>query len=360
MGIKPDAKIRALASAKSSFFSRNILEAKDNPSLHFTTEQLLHQPPQGPLILNCNSKLNLLAIVRLSRGNCGLSKCITRYLVAMAAGDLMVVIFDVICYRIGYLYFATTMLNITPVCRVNIVLFTASTDCSVWFTVAFTFDRFVAICCQKLKATFCTNQTASKVIGIFVIINCLKSIVQYFIFGPRYMINNVSWGCVHTQSFNSVLGWKIYAYILYIWNPLLPFLLILLLNALTVRYILVSGRARRRLRSGNDARNRKDPEMESRRKSIVLLFAVSGSFILLWMTYVINGIYGRITQNYYYYIVDDPLFIRQEVGVMLQLFSCGTNTCIYVVSQRKFREELRNGVLFPFAQLLKLTARLKQ
>ncbi|XP_042201289.1 probable G-protein coupled receptor 139 [Callorhinchus milii] len=309
-----------------------------------------------PILAALQVPINLVAIVILYRGKCGLSKCITRYLVAMAAADLMVVIFDVICYRTGYIYFASTVLNITPVCRVNIVLFKAATDCSVWFTVAFTFDRFTAICCQKLKAMFCTEQTAVKVIGTFFTINCLTTIGIYFSFGPRYVINNVSWGCIHTESFNLLLGWKIYAYIIYFWNPLLPFLLILLFNALTIRHILVSSKGRVRLQAGNIGGKRKDSEMESRKKSIILLFAVSGSFILLWMTYVVNGIYGRISKNYYYSGFNDPLFVRQEVGIMLQLFSCGTNTCIYAVSQRKFREELRNGVVCQFAQLLKVIA----
>uniref|UniRef100_A0A4W3GUW7 G-protein coupled receptors family 1 profile domain-containing protein n=1 Tax=Callorhinchus milii TaxID=7868 RepID=A0A4W3GUW7_CALMI len=187
-----------------------------------------------------STAVNVVAIVILSREKCGLSRCITLYLVAMAMGDLMVVIFDVIFYRIGYLYFPDSFLNRTPVCRANIVLFTVSTDCSVWFTVAFTFDRFVAICCQKLRKRYCCEKTAARVLGALLSVNCLKSTVIHFIFGPHYQVNNMSWGCVLTPGFYSSLGWKVYMFIFYIWNPALPFLLILLCNALTVRYILVA------------------------------------------------------------------------------------------------------------------------
>ncbi|XP_067865932.1 uncharacterized protein [Heterodontus francisci] len=49
------------------------------------------------LLIEC---ANLLTIVILSRGKCGLSKCISRYMVAMTTADLLVLIFDVILYEI--------------------------------------------------------------------------------------------------------------------------------------------------------------------------------------------------------------------------------------------------------------------
>ncbi|XP_067836645.1 probable G-protein coupled receptor 139 [Heptranchias perlo] len=110
--------------------------------------------------------VNLVAIVILSRGKCGLSKCITRYLVGMAAADLLVVITDVLMWRIVEIYFPVSFLTITPVCRLILNLSFAVTAASVWFTVVFTFDRFVAICCQKLKTKYCTEKTAAVVIGV--------------------------------------------------------------------------------------------------------------------------------------------------------------------------------------------------
>ncbi|XP_078288072.1 uncharacterized protein LOC144612368 [Rhinoraja longicauda] len=89
-------------------------------------------------------KVNLVAIVILSRGKCGLSTCTTRYLVAMAAADLLTLITGVILFRLRYHFFPWSILSITPVCSVFDVLKSAATDCSVWFTVTFTFDRFVA------------------------------------------------------------------------------------------------------------------------------------------------------------------------------------------------------------------------
>jgi len=88
----------------------------------------------------------------------------------MAAGDLMVVIFDTLLRRFRGYYYPLCFPDLTPVCSVLNVLLRASVDCSVWFTVMFTFDRFVAIYSQKLKATYCTEKTVVKVIATTTIL----------------------------------------------------------------------------------------------------------------------------------------------------------------------------------------------
>ncbi|XP_059509257.1 probable G-protein coupled receptor 139 [Stegostoma tigrinum] len=109
--------------------------------------------------------VNLVAILVLSRGKCGLSPCTTRYLLAMAMADLLFIITEVILWRIAYYYFPSSFFLITPVCSVIYALRCASMDCSVWFTVNFTFDRFVAVCCQGLRAKYCTERTAAVVLA---------------------------------------------------------------------------------------------------------------------------------------------------------------------------------------------------
>ncbi|XP_078082247.1 putative G-protein coupled receptor 139, partial [Mustelus asterias] len=294
---------------------------------------------------------NVVALAILSRGKCGLSQCITQYLVAMAVADLLVVIFDVILYRISYIYFRGSFLDITPVCCVIIVLLNASTDTSVWLTVTFTFDRFVAVCCQKLKKKYCSKEMSAVIIVTVCLLSLLKCIPWYFVFGPQVIINNIPWDCVVKPHYFSSFWWALFAWLHRIFTPLLPFALILLLNVLTIRHILGASRVRRRLRHHSNGENDNDPEIKSRRKSIILLFAISGSFILLWMTGVLYFLLLRITGAYYYKGPFDPVFILQQTARMLQLLSCCTNTCIYTVTQTKFREELRNAVLYLFTRI---------
>ncbi|XP_067881565.1 probable G-protein coupled receptor 139 [Heterodontus francisci] len=285
--------------------------------------------------------VNFLAIVILSRGKCGLSTCTTLYLVAMATADLLVIITEVILWKISNYYFPGSFLDITPVCTVIIVLIRAATDCSVWFTVTFTFDRFVTICCQKLKTKYCTEKTAAVVLATTCILLCLENVPFYFIFEPVEIIDNVPWFCYPIPSYFTEPGWVGFDWFDTVLTPLLPFALILLFNALTVRHILMASRVRKELKGQSKGENRSDPEMESRMKSVILLLTISGSFILLWLVYVIEFLYYIITGT-------DPRdyngteYIFRQVGLMLRTLSCCTNTFIYGATQSKFREQFKS------------------
>ncbi|XP_067869934.1 probable G-protein coupled receptor 139 [Heterodontus francisci] len=308
-----------------------------------------------PFLAAVGVTANLMAIVILSRGRCGLSRCITRYLVSMAVSDLLVIITAVILNRISGMFFPFSLLSTTPACSIICVLIYAARDSSVWLTVAFTFDRFVAICCQKLKTKYCTEKTADLAIGTVCALSCLKNIPSYLIYEPMFIINNVPWLCNIKMTYYTSAGWAVYDWLGRISAPCVPFLLMLLLNVLTVRHILAASRGRRRLRAESKEKTQIDPELESRRKSIVLLFTISGSFILLWTTYVVNFLYARATNNYFSGTnFSDPKFILQETGNSLQLLSCCTNTFIYAVTQRKFRLELRNVLKWPLSLIEKL------
>ncbi|XP_048381254.1 probable G-protein coupled receptor 139 [Stegostoma tigrinum] len=307
-----------------------------------------------PVLAAIGVPVNLVTIVILARGNCGLSKCIMWYLVGMAVADLLVVIMDPILTVIVVIYFPYSFLRITPVCTLVLFFGFAVTVVSVWLTVAFTFDRFVMICCEKMKTKYCTEKTAAVVVGVVGVLGILEALPWYFTIGPQYMVDNVPMSCANKPSFFTSTAWGAYQLFHFIFSPVVPFFLILLLNILTVRHILVASRARRQLQGCNNRERHKDPVIESRRKSIILLFSISGSFVLLWVTRVVYNIYTQLDGNHSYSTYTDPRFITERVSLMLQLLSSCTNTCIYAVTQTKFREELKNGVKFPLCLIMNL------
>ncbi|XP_043563429.1 probable G-protein coupled receptor 139 isoform X2 [Chiloscyllium plagiosum] len=267
----------------------------------------------------------------------------------MASADLTVILTDVILKQIIPLYSTDPIAENITLCGLIDCLTHAATDLTVWFTVAFTFDRFVAICCQKLKTKYCTWRTAVVIIGTVTILSCLKNIPWYYRYDPVYLFFIPLFCMVKFSYYTSPL-WKTFSLFHSLTTPLLPFVLIAFLNALTVRNILLASKARRRLRGQGDKENQNDPEMENRRKSILLLFSISASFILLWMTQAVYTIHERITLNH---IIDRLLknrlpFVIGYIGPMLQLLSSCSNTCIYVVTQSKFREDLKNVLIYPF------------
>ncbi|XP_038663149.1 probable G-protein coupled receptor 139 [Scyliorhinus canicula] len=292
----------------------------------------------------------------LSRGKCGLSQCVTHYLVAMAVADLLVIILDLILRHIPITYWETfNFVRSIPVCNIHAVLLFAATDCSVWFTVTFTFDRFVAIGCQKLKIKYCIKKTAVFILGLVTALSCLKNIFWYFMFTGQYWLTNIPWFC-HIKGYSGdSLVWASIEFLHYIFTPCIPFALILLLNVLTASNILLASRARKRLQGHSSHKASSDPEIESRRKSIILLFVVSGNFILLWTMFMVYSVWNRMAGLGYYFI-NLPRFV-QEMGFILQLLSCCTNTCIYAVTQTKFREELKNVIKYPFTVIVRFVNR---
>ncbi|XP_067880519.1 probable G-protein coupled receptor 139 [Heterodontus francisci] len=298
--------------------------------------------------------VNLLTIGILSRGRCRLSKCVTRYLVAMSAADLLVIILDLILRHIPIVYrIQFWFLLPIPVCNIHAVLLYAATDCSVWFTVTFTFDRFVAICCQKLKSKYCSEKTSAVVVGTVTVLSCLKNIFWYFMLTGQHRLSNDPLFCFVAMDVRFSRVWAAIEFLHNILTPIAPFILILMLNAVTVRHILVSSRGRKRLRGHSSGESRRDPEMESRRKSIILLFVISGNFILLWAMFTVNTIRWRMLNLGPVVESEAPPAYLQELGFMLQLLSCSTNTAIYAVTQSQFREQLKNVLKYPFTTIVK-------
>ncbi|XP_062892787.1 probable G-protein coupled receptor 139 [Mobula hypostoma] len=297
--------------------------------------------------------VNLVAIVILSREKCGLSTCTTRYLFAMATADLLSIIFQVILWRISYIYFPGTFLDITPVCSMISVLGLAAIKCSVWFTVTFTFDRFVTICCQKLKARYCTGKTAALVLTTAGVVFSFSNVPHFFIYEPFKVTDNIPWDCIRKPSYYTDPGWLGYRWLSTVINPLLPFALILLFNGLTVRHVLVTSRVRKGLIGQKKAENRNDPEMESRRRSVILLLTISGSFIILWSADVAEFLYNTIAGlNQHEYNSSEYIF--EYTSDFLLLLSCCTNTFIYGVTQSKFREQFIGAVKYPLTSIIQL------
>ncbi|XP_078287842.1 putative G-protein coupled receptor 139 [Rhinoraja longicauda] len=306
-----------------------------------------------PLLAVVSVPVNAMTIAIPSRGRCGLSTCVTRYLVAMAAADLLIVILDLILRHIPTLYWKDFLfVQSIPICNIHAVLLFAATDCSVRFTVTFTFDRFVAICCQKLKGKYCTQRTAAIVLGTVILLSCMKNIFWYFMLTGQYLLMTHPWFCALERNIYSSEVWAAIEFLHYIFTQVVPFAIILLLNCLTVRHIVAASRARRRLRGQNNrdcGQSPRDLEMESRRKSVILLLVISSNFIALWSLYVVYAISNRVV-FLGYPSADVNIFVEQ-IGFMLQLLSCCTNTGIYAVTQTKFREEVRKAVARPFTVL---------
>ncbi|XP_067830222.1 probable G-protein coupled receptor 139 [Heptranchias perlo] len=306
-----------------------------------------------PILAIIGVPANLMSVVILSRGKCVLSKGITRYMVAMAIADLLVCIFNVSVESIFRYHFPNTFLNYTYTCRFSAIIQVVSPRLSIWFTLAFTFDRFITICCQKLKLKYCTERNAAIVITVVCVLSILINIPVYFRYEPYYIVDDIQWGCRTATGYFYLPAWITYKWISTLSSPLLPFLLLLVLNILTARHILVASRSRRALKSQSIGENKSDPEMKSRRRSIILLFSVSGSLILLSAPITVIHISVGVTETANFQ-GSSSFYSAIRITLLLYYLSSCTNTCIYALTQRRFREEMKNTVKYPFTLILTL------
>uniref|UniRef100_UPI00398E37D9 melatonin receptor type 1B-like n=1 Tax=Pristiophorus japonicus TaxID=55135 RepID=UPI00398E37D9 len=274
-------------------------------------------------------------------------------MVTMAIADLMVCVFNVTISSILSYHFLDSFLMYTNVCRFTAFIQVSSVQLSVWSTVSFSFDRFITICCQKLKLKYCTDRTATVVLTIVGMLSFLINIPVYFRYEPYYIVGDIEWGCRTVTEYGSSPAWIAYKWILNLSVTLVPFPFLLLLNSLTARYILVASRARRALKNRSNGDSSSDPEMKNRRTSIILLFAVSGSFIVLWTPVVIINICFKLTE-----IIawegSNSLYLAIRITLFLMYASTCTNTCVYALTQRKFREEIKTIVKYPLSFFIKL------
>ncbi|XP_048476766.1 G-protein coupled receptor 15-like [Rhincodon typus] len=293
-----------------------------------------------------------MTIVILSRGNCGLSACTTAYMVAMATAALLIMIFNITVHQILSFHFKHSFFSHTVTCKFIIYMSSVNMYMAVWFTVFFTFDRYVAICCETLKTKYCKVKTAAAVTMTTTTLVCLANMPYWFAYEPEKVIDHLQWGCRTKLNFFTSPAGEAFSWLQSLLVVCVPFALILLCNCLTVRRILVANRARRAF-LGRSNECQRDPEMESRRNAIILLFTISGSFILLWLTAVVSYLSSKITSTAHYrgdYAA--PAYIATQTGYMLVHLSSCTNVCIYAATQSKFRQELKKALTSPCSCIL--------
>ncbi|XP_078075218.1 putative G-protein coupled receptor 139 [Mustelus asterias] len=299
-----------------------------------------------PILVIISIPANLMAIVVLSRGRCGLSKGITCYMITMAIADLLVCIFNVTLEGIFRSHFPYSFLMYTSVCSFITFIEVSSVQLSVWSTTLFTLDRFVAISCPKLKLKYCTRKTATVILAAVSVLSFVMNIPVYFRYEPYSVVANVQWGCRTVKGYVSSPAWIAYKWVASLSVPLLPFPLLLLLNSLTVRHILVASRSRRALKAHGPGEASSDPVLKSRTTTIVLLFAVSGSFMILWTPIVMLDLLFDFTEIRSLE-GDSWLHLTMRITLLMMYCSTCTNTCIYILTQRRFRAEILNMVKYP-------------
>ncbi|XP_029994672.1 probable G-protein coupled receptor 139 [Sphaeramia orbicularis] len=291
-----------------------------------------------PALATVGIPSNTITFLIIWRRNCMLSRSSTFYLMAISVADNLVLIFIVILELSVKYHQQDPFWSYDPWCGLRDVFNYGAFNASTWLVVMFTVERFISIHTWKLKTKICTPRCAAQTIAGVFLISHVFAIPHYW--SNASVSENNQTRCVYKpeasfQFIYILVGFQtLLAYIL-------PFLIILTLNGLTLRLISLTNRVH--ITAGLTSRVHKvKPLMRSRkRKSVVLLVTVSMTFVLLSITRAITQIILR-TKDMYTMDRDDytqTINTAADIGTMLSLSNAAANMYLYVCTQSKFRQE---------------------
>lgn len=309
------------------------------PKCNFLKVALIALILRRSLLTHILFSANTITLLIILRRNCLLSKSSSFYLMAISVADTLVLIFIVVLELSLKYHQKEPFWSFEPWCNLRDIFTYGAYNASTWLVVVFTVERFIVIHTWRMKTKICTPRCAAWIIMSVFIFSHLFAIPYYWSNGSVHKRNQTI--CIYNRQapsyFIHTLVWlqTLQSYIV-------PFLIILTLNGLTLRLISLSNRVH--VTADLTSRvNKILPLLRSRkRKSVVLLVTVSMCFVLLSITRAITQIVLRTTHMYSLDRNDYTLRINvaADIGTMLCLSNAAANMYLYVCTQTKFRQEL--------------------
>ncbi|XP_069092602.1 probable G-protein coupled receptor 139 [Pleurodeles waltl] len=290
---------------------------------------------------------SIVTIAVFWKGKLDLSKSIIFYLVALAVANFLLILVVTVFRDIFYFYVNISLWWPRPSCGVSNWIYFTCVYSLTWLTVAFTFDRYVIVCCSKLKLVYCTAKTTQRVILCVYTGAFLMAMPTFFIYvpvptvGPNGTSKDI---CTIRKDLNKIPILSVYDHFQTTVWIVIPLVSLMLTNGLTVWNIVITTRVRQGLKSAVATKRQDDPEMARRRRSIMLLALITISFLGHWLPKMIIKVVERLTYppvnryNFYH-----PVNVVRMLANMLIVLSSFSNMCIYALTIEKFRKELIRG-----------------
>ncbi|XP_040283942.1 probable G-protein coupled receptor 139 [Bufo bufo] len=303
-----------------------------------------------PIMCVFGMPASLVTMAVLWKGNLDMSKSIVYYLVALAVANFLLILVVTVFRDIFYFYVDITLWWPEPSCGVSNWIYFTCVYSLTWLTVAFSVDRYIIICCMKLKLRFCKPSVTRWVILFVCVCAFFVAMPTFWMYVP-VRTTTPDGALFHICSLNrnlsSIPFLSVYDHIQTTVWIVFPLVSLLLTNGLTVWHINMATRLRQGLKGSSTGKQSEDQEVARRRKSVTLLAMISISFLVHWLPKMVVKILERFTyppvNRYDFY---HPVNVVRMVCNMLIVFSSFSNVCIYSLTITKFREELFKGVKF--------------
>lgn len=276
---------------------------------------------------------NTLSIVVLS--NRRMQSSTSCYLIALAVFDIIVLISLVLFMSLPTVYLATGKLEgyfraypyMHPYAYPTAL--TAQT-CSIYTTVAFTVERYIAVCMPLKAAKMCTTSRARKTVFILVILSIIYNIPRMLEFKTVFTVDaSTNETLVQyemtTLGNNSTFRHIYFIYMQFFVMLAIPFVLLAVLNTLLIRAV-----KRSEMTTGKvNTRTKKENSLT------IMLISVIVVFMICQLPSMADNIFMVTLSKEVLY---SPVFVRITViSNLMVITNSAINFYLYCVFGKKFR-----------------------
>lgn len=289
----------------------------------------------SPLIFVIGVVGNILTIAVLRRKKFAGTTTAT-YLPIVAAADTAVLIFGIIPEWLDYCEFIVFK-EIHPwTCKVEKFLFYTSGDTAIWILVAFTFDRFIAVCFPFKKRVVCQPKRALIVCVVIFILAIAKNVHVFWTRGPQYdeddgeLIKTCGRPHPYTYFEYYIRPWIAFSIVM-----LVPFIIIIVCNTLIIRTLLQAKRLRKEQSQSNSQQSHSD-------KAFLQTTAMCLSASFAFMAFIAPSLVLLIGSPYWSNDdeTNEAYNFAKAINNQLVYVNHSINFFLYCLTGAKFREEL--------------------
>ena len=276
---------------------------------------------------------NTLSIVVLS--NRRMQSSTSCYLIALAVFDIIVLISLVLFMSLPTFYIARGQLQgyfraypyMHPFAYPTAL--TAQT-CSIYTTVAFTVERYIAVCMPLQAAKMCTASRARKTILFLVIISIIYNIPRMLEYKVVVTVDPDTNNTVARYDYTDLGKSSTYRHIYFIYMQLvvmlaIPFVLLAVLNTLLIRAVKRSENTTGKV----NTRTKKENSLT------IMLISVIVVFMICQVPSIADNIFMATLSEEILY---SPVFVKITcISTLMVITNSAINFYIYCVFGKKFR-----------------------
>ena len=277
---------------------------------------------------------NILAIVVLAQPRMRSSTSV--YLIAQAGFDIVVLVSMSLNMALPTIYVATRKLEgyyffyplIQPYAYP--IALTAQM-CSIYTTVAFTAERYVAVCYPLRAARWCTSQKARRALILIIVSSIVYNLPRWFEYYAEMIVDpstNMTNPRTRLTSFGESHVY-LHIYFIYMYIPfmlLIPFISLTFMNSMLIRAVRKSHRSQGRV---------VNTKQHKENNLTIMLIIVVAVFLMCQLPCIPDNIFQATLDKD---TITEPVFVKLTcISSLMVITNSAVNFYLYCVFGNKFR-----------------------